>query len=266
VTVLARLGQRTRYWVPVGLGFLPPWRWRSIFVLGHPRTGTNWMCQLLSHYFGVPMNRPWLRRTPHLEPVVLHLHRFAVVPRRTVYMVRDGRDVTVSLYHKMLRDFGPRVHREMARYCARPLTSENLRENLPGYIRYLFEARPPSSISYDRHLRRARRLGLYTVRYEDMLERGEETLAGIVRHLSGGEADPARVRETLEANSFEKRAGRKPGQEDVGSAVHRKGVAGDWRNHFTREAGRVYDAHAGSELIAYRYERDHAWVDALPER
>jgi hypothetical protein len=40
----------------------------------------------------------------------------------------------------------------------------------------------------------------------------------------------------------------------------RKGVIGDWRNHFTEEACKVFDQFAGNELIRLGYEKDHSWV------
>ncbi len=96
-----------------------------------------------------------------------------------------------------------------------------------------------------------------------MLARGEETLADIVEYLSGEPARPDRIRTTLEATSFEKHTGRKPGEEDVGVAVARKGVAGDWQNLFSREAAEVFDRWAGDILIETGYETSREWMDRL---
>jgi hypothetical protein len=54
-------------------------------------------------------------------------------------------------------------------------------------------------------------------------------------------------------------AGRKRGEEDQFSFL-RKGIVGDWRNHFSAEAAVVFDAHAGSALIELGYEPDRSWI------
>ena len=200
---LQNLGERVRYWLTVGVSCVPPNRYRSIFVRGYPRTGPNWLCTMLSHYFDVPISEPWLRKTPAIHPVVLHLHRFAIVARRTIYMVRPPLD----------------------------------HENLPGFIRILFDPSHLPSIPLDRHLRKVRTLGLYTARYED----------------------------TLDRTSFEKSTGRKRGEEDVKAVVGRKGVAGDWLNHFTPEAARVFDSLAGDLLVESGYEPDRSWVERVAD-
>ncbi len=260
---LANLGERLRYWATVAISCVPPNRYRSIFVLGYPRTGTNWLCTMLTHYFGIPISEPWLRKTPAFHPVILHLHRFAIVPDRTIYMIRDPRDIVVSHYHKILAEPNSPAGEIASRFCEAPLAHENLQRNLPGYLRFLFDPSQPASIPMDRHLRKAQALGLYTARYEDMLASGEDTLAGIVEHLACEKADPDRVRETLELTSFERHTGRRRGEEDVNAVVGRKGVAGDWVNHFTPAAARAFDEVAGDLLVEYGYESDRGWVDRL---
>jgi hypothetical protein len=44
--------------------------------------------------------------------------------------------------------------------------------------------------------------------------------------------EPGERRALLARYSFKTLSGREPGQEDPGSKL-RKGIAGDWRNHFT---------------------------------
>lgn len=262
---LSRLGERFRYWATVGISCIPPNRYRSIFVLGYPRTGTNWLCSMLRDYFEIPISEPWARRLPAVEPVILHLHRFAVVPKRTIYMIRDPRDIVVSHYHKLLPDPASAAQSPQARFCDAPLTHENVRENLPGYVRFLFEGEQPAAMPMDRHFRKARALGLYTARYEDMLERGEETLTGIVERLASKPADAGRIRDVMDQNTFERHTGRKPGEEDSGAKVARKGIAGDWRNQFTHEAALAFDRYAGDLLIETGYENDRQWIERLPD-
>jgi hypothetical protein len=252
---------RARYWLTVGISCLPPNRSRSIFVLGYPRTGTNWLCTILNHYFGIPINEFWRRTLPDFRPTILHMHRFVIVPRRTIYMMRDPRDITVSLYHKMLASPGMEARRAAERYCVAPMVHENLRVNLPGYIEYLFSEPTPSTPPMHHHFRKARALGLHAVRYEDLLARGEETLTGIVEFLGDEAADRTRVLDTLDRTSFEKHTGRKRGEEDLGWVVARKGISGDWKNQFTVDAARAFDQAAGDLLVEFGYETDRGWAE-----
>jgi len=52
--------------------------------------------------------------------------------------------------------------------------------------------------------------------------------------------------------------GRRPGQEDI-HAHQRKGIAGDWRNHFTTRVKEVFKQRYGHVLIATGYEPDLNW-------
>ena len=69
----------------------------------------------------------------------------------------------------------------------------------------------------------------------------------------------ARAAAIADEFSFERQAGRRAGEEDKRSFL-RKGIVGDWRNYFTREAREVFAGFAGSELVLLGYERDRAWV------
>jgi hypothetical protein len=63
----------------------------------------------------------------------------------------------------------------------------------------------------------------------------------------------------VEAASFERLSeGREQGQEDT-SSFYRKGVAGDWKNHFTERDKRIFKKEAGELLIELGYERDLDW-------
>jgi hypothetical protein len=67
-------------------------------------------------------------------------------------------------------------------------------------------------------------------------------------------------------NSFERLSGgRKPGQED--SANHyRKGVAGDWKNHFKPVHVREFKRRYNDILLQYGYEADPDWTMEAPQR
>ena len=96
------------------------------------------------------------------------------------------------------------------------------------------------------------------LRYEEMLD---DVRACLVRtaELFGLDASSARIDEIAAAHDFRSMSGgRGAGQADDGSFV-RKGVAGDWANHFTPELKEIYKDAIGEFLIEFGYERDLSW-------
>ena len=77
--------------------------------------------------------------------------------------------------------------------------------------------------------------------------------------LTGEEADPDRVAESLNRFSFQRQAGRRPGDEQRSSFL-RKGAVGDWANHFTGTAAEIFDRWCGEMLVRAGYETDRSWV------
>jgi len=64
------------------------------------------------------------------------------------------------------------------------------------------------------------------------------------------------VRRCVSSASFEKLSrGRSRGQEDP-TSFFRKGVAGEWRNVFTEEDGKIFEEEAGELLVRLGYEKD----------
>jgi hypothetical protein len=100
--------------------------------------------------------------------------------------------------------------------------------------------------------------GYTEVRYEDLLERPNEEVERLLGFL-GVDTDERLVEHCVGSASFEKLSrGRERGQEDP-SSFYRKGVAGDWKNHFSEEDRRVFKEEAGELLIRLGYEDDLDW-------
>ena len=72
-------------------------------------------------------------------------------------------------------------------------------------------------------------------------------------------ADERTVQNAVDKFSFAAQSGRKPGDRD-NEAFVRKGVVGDWKNCFNREAALLFSELAGDQLIAAGYEKDNSWV------
>jgi Sulfotransferase domain len=83
----------------------------------------------------------------------------------------------------------------------------------------------------------------------------------IIDFLGLGEGDglaDKRLCQIIAANEFSVLAGRSPGEEDVRDH-YRKGMPGDWVNHFEAEHVAYFKEHYGELLIKLGYEKDDNW-------
>jgi lipopolysaccharide transport system ATP-binding protein len=252
----------------IGLNRLLPWipRFKSaeptVFHLTHYKAGSQWIYRLLQALVPDRVVAPDALHRQFLErPVVagkvyptLYLTReqFESVPRpgphRKFVMIRDLRDTLVSLYFSHLKsheimDSWMKARREsLARATEEDgllLTMENL--VISGQIQWSWVA-----------------TGEPLVKYEDLLTRDEDILADVLLRRCRLSVDPGLFRDAVRRYRFEAFSGRKPGSEDL-SSHQRKGVAGDWRNHFTPRLINEFKARYGSLLIATGYEKDNKW-------
>ncbi|MEW6667467.1 MAG: sulfotransferase [Thermodesulfobacteriota bacterium] len=149
-----------------------------------------------------------------------------------LHIIRDGRDVTVSGWFHNLRT-----------------EEESFRRLFPGFRHYAESC----AQAWDQKIRKARAFGrenprrYLEFRYEDLHQEPEVALGRILSFLEV-DASPESVARCLEAGSFQRVSkGRNRGEEDRGS-FFRKGIVGDWRNHFDEAGLRVFMRHAGSLL------------------
>ncbi len=104
----------------------------------------------------------------------------------------------------------------------------------------------------------------YVVRYEDLIRSQYAEFKKIIEWLGWGEVPEEVLAGVVERLSFTARTGRQPGDTDV-SSHFRRGVGGDWRNHFTREHGRLWERLYPGFLTAIGYESSDDWWETLPD-
>lgn len=173
-----------------------------------------------------------VRRFPHIKFVV----------------IRDLRDTLVSLYfslkvsHPLITD----LHKHW-REKLRQVGKED------GLI-FLMQKRLKRSANIQISWLNSDAL---LVRYEDFLKDEYRTFEKIIDHCQLG-VSRQRLHEIVKYNSFEAATGRKRGEEDVGSHL-RKGIPGDWKNHFTPLVNREFKKHFGDVLIRTGYEKGLDW-------
>jgi lipopolysaccharide transport system ATP-binding protein len=97
------------------------------------------------------------------------------------------------------------------------------------------------------------------IRYEDLIRDDLAMYRQILIDQCGLDVTPERLERIILANRFEKITdGRQRGVEDRNNH-YRKGVAGDWANHFTPRVTRAFKARYGGLLVETGYERDLDW-------
>ncbi|GAB4109194.1 MAG: hypothetical protein Kow00105_17670 [Phycisphaeraceae bacterium] len=241
-----------------------------LFVVGFPKSGTTWVCQLFAEYLGIPFAKQPL--LPIGVQSVVHGHeRIWPDGPNAVYVVRDGRDAMVSMYFYLLRGMPMdaetgqpgSVHPRIRRYFRSLDNLEDIKSHLPYFIEQQMLRPHGCRTNWPTHVRTSLQAGrddVPIVKYEDLLNDGPGTLAKAVETLTGEPADMDRCVQAIDKFSFKRQAGRDPGQENRSDFL-RKGQAGDWKNHFTREAAEVFDRFAGDVLIELGYEKDRSWIE-----
>ncbi|MDZ7662816.1 sulfotransferase domain-containing protein [Thiohalophilus sp.] len=175
---------------------------------------------------------------------------------------RDGRDILISQYfHSLFKnEKGNSVLVDSCRADLGFQDYENISANLVQFMEYIYETKHHPRFSWVDFANRWVGCEHCThVFYEDLRSHPARELQRIINSLSGISLDADQCKKIVCCHSFEKKAGRKPGEENSHSFM-RKGVVGDWKNYFTCEARERFHAYAGDALIRLGYEDDDAWV------
>ncbi|RME61289.1 hypothetical protein D6779_00345, partial [Candidatus Parcubacteria bacterium] len=235
-------------------------------VTEHPKSGGSWVGQMLADYLDVPFPR---NRVPSIEACIMHGHylrRNLQGRGRTFVVIRDGRDVMVSWYYHCFF-INDRENQRLVSRMRRWLPFEDyhdIRANLPEFIRFHFSYKRPFGFSWADFTRDwvadDSRLPYY-IKYERLLEDGVNELAQAISAVLKMQPDVDWISTIVDKYSFTNLSGRKQGEEQKNSFL-RKGIAGDWKNHFSEESKELFDKYAGEELIRLGYEEDHSWAAA----
>ncbi|MFG0300216.1 MAG: sulfotransferase domain-containing protein [Phycisphaerales bacterium JB047] len=248
----------------------------TLFVAGLPKSGTTWLEKMIASYEGfhelmIPEVARYEMRTggshdydlptdmferfnDALVLTKMHVHgsehNASLLKRagvRYVVLFRDLRDVAVSNYFYVRNT---PWHPEHTIYKNTEL-SDGLRlfaeRTLKDYSDWIY--------SWDRNRDPERSV---VVRYEDLLADDAGVLREIAK-LFELDASDETVERITKANSFDAMSGgRSQGQANE-SAFARKGVAGDWQNHFNDELKTLYKDVIGQTLMDFGYEQSLDW-------
>ena len=233
-----------------------------IHVEEHQKCGGTWIRNLIHTYNGSERFLDDRLLRPH---DVIQAHRlYRPWHWRSVIVVRDPRDMFVSFYYHETQYRRREKGLLIERYFQHD-PSRTLHEDFATYLeaKLLHITHPP--FSYREFVRSWRdRPRTIRVRYEDFLADTESALGRLVTEL-GLALDAGQIREAVAQNRFENATrlrgqARRPGEADPGE-FERKGIAGDWKNHFDRRSCELLERHEGWTLRELGYERDASWIE-----
>jgi lipopolysaccharide transport system ATP-binding protein len=101
--------------------------------------------------------------------------------------------------------------------------------------------------------------GEEVLRYEDLITDDVNQFRRLFLEKLKLPISQAQLERAVLENRFERKYGRKLGEEDA-SSHGRKGTPGDWRNHFTPALAEEFDATYGEILLATGSETDPDWA------
>jgi hypothetical protein len=187
-----------------------------------------------------------------ITPIYIDYEGFASIPKperyKAFFVMRDPRDVLISWYFSIKCSHGLLGEIERIRGDLASLSeADGLLYSIDFLADYGLFAAQRSWASAS-----ARDPNVLLVRHEDLTAPTNlPSVAQMFDHCDIRMPQTV-LEELLDAYSFEKLSGRKPGQEDP-SAHYRKGVPGDWRNHFNDRIQLRFSELTGDLLYLWNY-------------
>lgn len=179
------------------------------------------------------------------------------------HMIRDPRDITISAYFYHLW-----CHEEWCHIS---------REEYDGmsYQEYLNSLSKDEGILFEmtNNLEKGHTTGsviedisrwnyfnpqIIELKYEDVILNPRDCFVRIFKKYGFDGKETKKALKIIEKYSFQGRTGRKLGVEESKSHM-RKGIPGDWQNHFTEDHKYEFKRQYGDILIMLGYEKDKKW-------
>lgn len=230
-------------------------------VIEYPKAGGTWLSRMLANYLDIPF--PQHSVFPSGCASVLHAH-WGYTPKlkRVFYLTRDGRDTMVSLYFMRMKA----VKRSQSqsdisfkntytKIFGPGFDPDDAKRNLPKFIEHEMLHPRSCRINWPDHVEQwlsKSHPQIAFLSYEELRTNPVATLDRCLEQITGSKTNLHQLQASVDRFSFTNMTGRQPGNEDKSSFL-RKGVVGDWKNHFSEEASRVFDSFAKQQMINLGY-------------
>jgi len=233
--------------------FLQP-LYGHIRVAEFPKSGGTWLCQMMSS--AADIRFPRNKALPLTSRSIQHSHLPGPTRYKTILVVRDVRDVLTSAYFHFLIDSQEKDPFLLSKWKGLMKGSDvdDVMQTMPTFIKRFHDNFEVSrkNVNWASHTKSYldQHDKVMVVKYEHMLDQPQSVLA---EALSWLDIIPKMgLDQVAEDFSFKNQTNRKQGEEDR-TAFLRKGVAGDWKNHFNQEAIDLVDNLYGETMIKLEY-------------
>ena len=233
----------------------------KIVVAEFPKSGGSWLSSMLAHSLGIAVRdiyvnndfkafdiskHPWYEGNSSYgltESCIIKshempdskLHNFEA---HFIHMIRDGRDVIVSKYFYE-KDF-----------CVKNKIIKEFKYTLDEYIE-------KTSREWAEYISAWKGHNVITCSYENLLNDALKELKRVFSLLSISVAEET-IETAIAANTKEKFRKSLSKTFKFNTFV-RKGISGDWKNHFNEKHKAIFKHNAGELLIKLGYETNLDW-------
>lgn len=236
----------------------------TIFHITHWKAGSQWIHRILTdcapdriilpvnpvkHFLEAPIIEGAIYPTVYVTKD--QFYSVSLPPEYCKFIViRDLRDTLISGYFSVL--YSHQVLDDDMEQCRKYLVSASIQSGLL----HMIEIWLPTVAAIQQSWLKS---GDEIIRYEDLLVNDFSILEDTL--ITRGRLRIARqdFQGVIEKYRFENFSGRKRGQEDIASH-ERKGLPGDWKNHFTRAVAKSFNDKFGKLLVEAGYEQGQVWA------
>lgn len=244
---------------------------RVITVVEYPKGGGTWVGKLLATCLDIPFVGGG-KYLP-LIPSVIRTH-WPVSPRikPCVVIVRDPRDVMVSLFFHRIRNMGntPGRKKQFEKIFPGGLSADHISSQLSKFIELEFDdPRYGAHINWSEFVDSAIKEindedgmdSIVLVKYEDMISRPVDTLSSTLSCF-GFDLSVDLISQSVKIH--DKSWGNKNFIGNPGETTYvRSGQIGEWRQVFNQESGKTLSRYCGARLVSLGYAENLEWWSEL---
>lgn len=233
---------------------LNPLLFETLNVNEYPKSGGTWVCRMLRDATGWRFDD---NAVPRYGSSIVKYHRIPLDVGRQAVIVRDPRDVFVSLFFHSRAIFRDDPFNSAIVQMTRSIFEDHADEQgqMQVFIERLLSDPIYPRFAWHEFYHHQLDKGLPIFRYEDFREAPAETLAQLLRAVDIA-VDPARLGEVAESHSIEKildrRAAEQPADQANGNFI-RRGKVGGFRDHLTPELISRIETAEGEIMARFGY-------------